>query len=53
MWLEKAIHDPIVAEIQRLQKVKCRTYDYNLIKECNHEIDYLVNKLYNKYAENN
>lgn len=49
MWLDKAVNDPIVTEIQRLQKVKCQTDDYNLIRECNRKIDLLVNKLYNKY----
>lgn len=49
MWLDKAVNDPIVTEIQRLQKAKCQTYDYNLIREYNRKIDLLVNKLCNKY----
>ena len=49
MWLDKAVNDPIVAEIQMLQKAKCQTDDYNLIREYNIKIDKLVNKLCNKY----
>ena len=49
MWLDKAIDDPIVTEIQRLQRAKCQTNDYNLVRECNRKIDLLVNKLCNKY----
>lgn len=49
MWLDKAIDDPIVAEIQMLQKAKCQASDYNLVRECNRKIDLLVNKLCNKY----
>lgn len=52
-WLDKAINDPIMDMMQALQKAKCRTYDYELIKQYNREIDLLVDKLYNKYAENN
>lgn len=51
MWLDKAIDDPIVAEIQMLQKAKCRTYDYNLVRECNRKIDLLVDKLCIKYMK--
>lgn len=49
MWLDKAVNDPIVAEIQMLQKAKCQASDYNLVRECNRKIDLLVNKLCNKY----
>lgn len=49
MWLDKAVNDPIVAEIQRLQKIKCQSNDYNLVRECNRKIDLLVNELCNKY----
>lgn len=51
MWLDKAIDDPIVTEIQRLQKAKCQTNDYNLVREYNRQIDLLVNKLCNKYMK--
>ena len=51
MWLDKAIDDPIVAEIQMLQEAKCRIYDYNLIRECNRKIDLLVDKLCIKYMK--
>lgn len=49
MWLDKAISDPIIYEIQALQKAKCQTDDYKLIREYNRKIDLLVDKLYNKY----
>ena len=49
MWLDKAIDDPIIDEIQALQKAKCQTYDYELIRKYNRKIDLLVDKLYNKY----
>ena len=48
-WLEKAIDDPIIDEIQALQKAKGQTYDYELIRKYNRKIDLLVDKLYNKY----
>lgn len=51
MWIDKAIDDPIVAEIQMLQKAKCQTSDYNLVRECNRKINLLVNKLCNKYMK--
>ena len=49
MWLDKAINDPIIDEIQALQKAKCQTYDYELIRKYNRKIDLLVDKLYIKY----
>ena len=49
MWLDKAINDPIIDEIQALQKAKCQTEDYKLVREYNRKIDLLVDKLYNKY----
>lgn len=51
MWLDKAVNDPIVAEIQRLQKAKCQTDDCELIRKYNRKIDLLVDELYNKYMK--
>ena len=49
MWLDKAINDPIIDDIQVLQKAKCQTDDCELIRKYNRKIDLLVDKLYNKY----
>lgn len=49
MWLDRAIYDPIMDDIQALQKAKCQTDDCELIREYNRKIDLLVDKLYNKY----
>ena len=49
MWLDKAINEPIIDDIQALQKAKCQTDDFDLIRKYNRKIDLLVDKLYNKY----
>lgn len=49
MWIDKAIYDPIMDDIQALQKAKCQTRDWELIRKYNRKIDLLVDKLYNKY----
>lgn len=51
MWLDKVINDPIMDEIQVLQKAVCQTDDCELIRKYNHKIDLLVDKLYIKYME--
>jgi hypothetical protein len=51
MWLNKAINYSIVDEIQALQKAKCQTNDYELIRKYNRKIDLLVDKLYNEYID--